>query len=258
VAVLLIAQTDHEMISTIIIENNPQALAALKTKIEHCCPYLDVNGVAQTAGQAWSLLQHQTPKLAFVNPEVPFFRMPNNQTVSSHDMELILISDTPAFVLEAVQMQAVGYLFRPIEEETFVSTVVRAKERILVKEESKRNKQLLEKLIVEKKTEELIGIPTIEGYEFIKANEIIRCEGLQRCTRVVTVTKTDIVSSYNIGEFISLLEPYHFFSPHKSHLINLGFVRKYLREGTIVLEDKTCIPVAKRRKSEFLNLVTHL
>jgi hypothetical protein len=55
VAVLLIAQTDHEMISTIIIENNPQALAALKTKIEHCCPYLDVNGVAQTIRKFLSL-----------------------------------------------------------------------------------------------------------------------------------------------------------------------------------------------------------
>lgn len=118
--------------------------------------------------------------------------------------------------------------------------------------------EYLEKLLSERMTDELIGIPTIEGFDFIIVKEIIRCEGLQKCTRIVTTSKTDIISSYNIGEFIKLLEPYHFFSPHKSHLINLAFLKKYKREGTIILLDNTCIPVSKRKKSEFLDLIIHL
>jgi two-component system LytT family response regulator len=113
-------------------------------------------------------------------------------------------------------------------------------------------------MLKEHKLNELIGIPTMEGYEFIMTNEVIRCEGLQKCTRVITTTKTDIVSSYNIGVFIKLLEPYNFFSPHKSHLINLLFIKRYLREGTIVLKDNSCVPVSKRRKSEFIGRVVHI
>lgn len=116
----------------------------------------------------------------------------------------------------------------------------------------------LEQLIKEKIANELIGIPTLEGFDFIAVKEIIRCEGLQKCTRIVTTSKTDIISSYNIGEFRKLLEPFCFFSPHKSHLINLAFLKKYKREGTIMLRDNSCIPVSKRKKSEFLELVIHL
>ncbi len=115
-----------------------------------------------------------------------------------------------------------------------------------------------ENLLHERSTNDLIGIPTLEGFDFLFVREIIRCEGLQKCTRIVTTDKTDIVSSYNIGEFRKLLEPYNFFSPHKSHLINLAFIKKYRREGTIILRDNSYIPVSKRRKAEFLNQVIHL
>ena len=118
--------------------------------------------------------------------------------------------------------------------------------------------EYLEKVLHEKKADTIVGIPTLDGFDFLFVREIIRCEGLQKCTRIVTTSKTDIVSSYNIGEFRKMLEPFYFFSPHKSHLINLGFILRYKREGTIILRDNTCIPVSKRKKSEFLDLVLHL
>ena len=83
-----------------------------------------------------------------------------------------------------------------------------------------------EKILNERVENALVGIPNIEGFDFVFVKEIIRCEGLQKCTRIITTSKTDIISSYNIGEFRKLLEPYHFFSPHKSHLINLAFINQ--------------------------------
>lgn len=59
----------------------------------------------------------------------------------------------------------------------------------------------------------MFGIPTLEGYDFIRVRDIIRCKGLERCTQIVTVERSNIVSSYNIGEFVRLLEPFGLFSP---------------------------------------------
>jgi two-component system LytT family response regulator len=81
---------------------------------------------------------------------------------------------------------------------------------------------------------------------------------LQKCTRVITRDKTDIVSSYNLGEFRKMLEPYGFYSPHKSHLINLNYIRKYHKEGNILMVNHSYVPVAKRKKKEFLNQVKHI
>jgi DNA-binding LytR/AlgR family response regulator len=103
----------------------------------------------------------------------------------------------------------------------------------------------------------IVGIPTLEGIEFLKTEEIIRCEGLQRLTKVFTTGAT-IISSYNIGEFGKLLCSSGFFAPHKSHLINLQYLRRYNVDGTISLRDGACVPLARRRKEAFLKWVRHL
>jgi len=104
--------------------------------------------------------------------------------------------------------------------------------------------------------EELIGIPTIDGYEFFSTEEIIRCEGYQNCTRIITDKRPDIISSYNIGVFRKKLEEHSFFSPHKSHLINIKHIRKYHKEGSLQLSDESVVPVSKRRKPVFLKMMS--
>lgn len=105
----------------------------------------------------------------------------------------------------------------------------------------------------------LVGVPTIEGVEFINTEKVIRCEGLQKCTLIVTTEKSDIISSYSIGKFSELLEEDGFFSCHRSHLINLKYVKKYTREGYIFFSaDSKPVPLARRRRSDFMDQMRHL
>ncbi|MEX0290376.1 MAG: LytR/AlgR family response regulator transcription factor [Flavobacteriaceae bacterium] len=105
----------------------------------------------------------------------------------------------------------------------------------------------------------LIGVPTIEGIEFISIDQIVRCEGLQKCTLLITTEKQDIISSYSIGKFRELLDGKGFFACHRSHHINLKFVKKYTREGFIFF-NANCkpVPLARRRKLDFLDQIAHL
>ncbi len=104
----------------------------------------------------------------------------------------------------------------------------------------------------------LIGIPTVDGMEYIDVHKIIQCEGLQACTRVITTDRPNIISSYCIGKFLKLLQPFGFYSPHKSYIINLRHVKRYGKEGIITLTDKHHVPVSRRRKTEFLGLIPHI
>jgi len=105
---------------------------------------------------------------------------------------------------------------------------------------------------------QIIGIPTFEGYEFSSAEDIIRCEGFQKCTKVFLKKKSTIISSYNIGEFEKLLKKFGFFSTHKSHLINLSCISKYNKDGTLTLCDNSTVPVSRRRKRIFLEQFAHI
>ncbi len=247
------------MYPTLLFENQPDELQELRLKIIKYCPCLEIAGQAETLAAAQPLFQGTKPDLVFLNPDFMSCTAVRQSVADAWSgTEIIYIAQSQKHTIEALQHRVFGYLFKPINEEGLISVVQEAVLRIREKEEQRKDKSLLEKLLNERKSDELIGIPTIEGYEFIFNHEIIRCEGLQKCTRVVTTSKKDIISSYNIGEFIKLLQPYNFFSPHKSYLINLAFIKKYKRDGTIILRDNSTVPISKRKKGEFLSLVVHL
>lgn len=246
------------MINTVLIEKDIGQLQTLANKIERFCPCLNIQGTASLPTKIPSFLIANKPNLIFANPEISVSDLRQQNDEALANTEIILVFNTNTNFSNIIHHQIAGYIFSPIQDDILIHVVERVRKVILEKIESKKNQLILEKLLKKPKVHELVGIPTIEGYEFVNTQEIIRCEGLRTYTLVITTDKTDIVSSYNIGQFTKLLTPYGFFSPHKSHLINLKYIKKYKREGTILLKDHSYVPVAKRRKSEFLKQMVHL
>lgn len=75
---------------------------------------------------------------------------------------------------------------------------------------------------------------------------------MNKYTMILTTDNRRIVSSYNIGEFAKLLFIYGFYAPHKSHLINLRWIKKLTIENQIILQDGSSVPLSRRRKCEFV------
>ena len=180
------------------------------------------------------------------------------QRAVSNGSETILVTHLRVLPIEKVRLPACAFVSKPVNSEDLVRAVEEAQRRLALREENQRNCLLIKKMLHQLSHDELIGIPTMRGFDFIHVDDIIRCEGLQRCTRIVTKTQSNLVSSYNLGEFIKMLEPYGFFSPHRSHLINLHYVVRYNREGSITMADHSAIPVSRRKKQEFLDKTLHL
>lgn len=243
------------MINTILLESNAGELSLL-AKITKCCPCLVVNGISSSLEGAKALLEENQFDLIVINLKAPSF-VDYRKVLENNEIETIYVSYSNSQALIALQSRAAEYLIRPISDKVLINAVEKVRGRLRRKEENIKKKLLFDNLFGKRKTDQSIGIPTMEGFVFFSTSEIIRCEGLQKCTRIITTTKTDIISSYNIGEFKKLLEPYGFFATHKSHLINLTFVKHYRREGTIILKDNSSVPVAKRRKGIFLKQVVH-
>ena len=51
-----------------------------------------------------------------------------------------------------------------------------------------------------------------------------------------------------------MLDSYGFYSSHKSHLINIIHIKTYKKEGLIVMDDGSEVPVARRKKDEFMEI----
>jgi len=174
------------------------------------------------------------------------------------NFEIIFVSSFDKYAVDAFKFNAAGYIVKPIDNDDLLDAVKVAKKRITSKKESESNKELLQILKNPISLKKRIGIPSSDGFSFVQVENIIRCEGMQRCTKVFLRNEKTIVSSCNLGEFIKLLLPYNFFSPHRSHLVNLSHVTEYKRDGKVTMTDGSTVPVSRRKRQEFLHHMTHL
>ena len=64
------------------------------------------------------------------------------------------------------------------------------------------------------------------------------------------------IASKTLKEYEDLLPSDVFFRAHHSHLVNINFIVRYHKGkgGIIEMQDKSIIPLATRRKADFVNL----
>ena len=99
----------------------------------------------------------------------------------------------------------------------------------------------------------------MEGLQFVELDNIIYCESQDNYTKFFLVDGSRIMVSKTIKHFEELLDPDQFFRVHRSNIINLKFIDKYVKGegGYVVMKQGNRIPVSRRRKEAFLQLFQH-
>jgi two-component system LytT family response regulator len=100
----------------------------------------------------------------------------------------------------------------------------------------------------------LIGLPSVQGVIFVPLNEIVYCKGESSQTSLYLSNKKRILVNRTLKRCEAALEPKGFCRIHKSYLINLSHIRRYIKgEGrSIELSDGTKLEVSnKHRESLF-------
>lgn len=100
-----------------------------------------------------------------------------------------------------------------------------------------------------------VVIPCTGSYEFVTVTDIIRCEGLQNYSRIFLNDGRILVCTHAIGAVKTNLLDRGFVSCHRSHLINKNHILRYSKEGYVQMADESCVPVSRRKKSEFIREV---
>ncbi len=191
-----------------------------------------------------SLLQQiQDTQLIFYNigqEESEEFKLLYKNDLRSY--YLVCTSMLKEHAYEAYQIKASGFLLKPIKRSEVINLLGEVVSKTIGEDlqEEEQNRP-----------DRLIGIPKVDGFDFIPVDSIIRCEGLQSYTRIILEDSNDIITSNNIGKVRKKLAKYGFFSPHKSYIINLSKIIRYSREGVIILNDQSQVPLARRRKDAF-------
>ncbi len=247
------------MIKTLLVDDELLSIENLKESIISNFPNLEIVGTAQNADEAFDLINTLKPELVFLDIAMPgasgFDLL---RKLPELEFEVIFVTAFDQYAMDAIKFCAIGYVLKPINKEELLHAVHRAVKSIGQKNEFNRNVQLLENLVNPGNQNNRIGIPSPDGLEFVSIHEIIRCEGVQRYTKVLFKDRKELLSSYNLGEFRRLLENYGFYSVHKSHLVNLNHVKRYDKEGFVQMTDNFNVPVARRKRQDFMQFLTRI
>ena len=241
-------------VTAILVDDEPKALAILKNKIDRFCSNVIVVGETQNPKEALILIENKKPQLVFLDiamPQMSGFDL--LMQFSSPSFEVIFVTAFDQYALDAINHCAIGYLLKPVDNQSLIATVIKAIQNIEDKTALKKNKLLIENLGVNTFQKKKVVIPTQEGLEFVEINTIVFCEGTDGYTKIHLKNSKSILSSYSIGHFVKLLKNQDFYLIHKSYFINLNYIEKYLNEGYVVLFGNNKLPVSRNKRSDFLN-----
>ena len=201
-----------------------------------------------------SILLHQ-PEVVFLD-----IRMPDGtgfdllEKLPQINFQVIFVTAYEQHAVRAFKYSAVDYLLKPLSPDDFIEAVLK------LKKESKLNEieQKVELLLKNNKKLEKIALPTSTGLKMISISDIIRCESDDNYTNFYLVDKTKILVSRTLKEYDELLSDQEFYRTHKSHLVNLKFIKEYIKGegGYVLLKDGSNVEVSRRKKEGLLQVLT--
>jgi two-component system LytT family response regulator len=248
------------MLKAILVDDEESNVSALKEKIGRHCPVLDIVALCYNAADAIEAINTLQPDVVFLDIEMPVmngFLLLQNLTFKN--FELIFTTAYDHYAIKAIRFSALDYLVKPIEIEELKIAVDRAAE-----ERSKINSAhqldiLLENLSARKAGFQKIAIPTTEGLQFIKINDIVYLEANTNYTYIIMADSKKYLVSQTLKIFEDILPTDTFVRIHNSFIINKNFAERYIRGegGQVVLSNGSVLDVSKRKKAEFLKAIGH-
>ncbi len=247
-----------ESLRGIIVDDERSSLQNLQQKLTEFCPDISVIASAEKPEDAILLIRQHKPDVIFLDIEMPRMsglRMLNELT--DYTGEIIFTTAYNHYAVDAIRISAFDYLVKPIsitELQNAVARLLKYKQS-----ETKERLDILRQSLTERKSQEdKIAVPTSDGMEFILIKNILHIESSSNYSKIYFTDGKHMLVTKLLKDFEDLLMPYKFYRVHNSHLINLSCIKKYIRGdgGQVILQDDTYIDVARRKKDEFLRLIS--
>jgi len=245
----------NKKLKTVIVDDEQDAVEFINSIIGEYCTSLEVVAKANNVIQGVSAINDYKPDLVFLDVE-----MPNGTGFDllaqfpEKNFDVVFITAFNHYAIKAIKFSAVDYILKPININEFIEAVNR-----VVKKRSERNTHGNEnlKILMENLRTSLpsrMAIPTADGMEYLNPRDIIRIEADRSYSWFFLNGGRKMLVSKHLKEFQELLSDRYFFRSHNSHLINLKYVKKYIRKegGYIEMTDSAMIPVSRNRKDLFL------
>lgn len=243
-------------ITAILVDDEPQALSALKQEIELHCPQLKVLGTASDIESCIQLIETTRPDVAFMDIQLEeglsFEIIDKTQHIP---YQIIFTTAYNQYAIRAIKLAAIDYLLKPINRKELISSVQK-----ITKQNPTRDTSLLEQIALLKNELEgktnnssKIALNSKSGVELIETSDILYFAASSNYSEVYIQNRPRILASRTLKDISQIVDSANFCRIHHSYLINLQhLVRFNSKENLVELTNGTIIPISLRKKAQFI------
>lgn len=249
------------MIRSVIIDDEKKSRDVLKSLLENHCQNVEIIAEADGVKSAVEIINKLKPDVIFLDIQMPDgsgFKL--LEKLDKIDFDVIFTTAFDQYAIRAIKYSALDYLLKPISPDDLVIAVEKVRKRKLDKRENQNIKVLLENINKPKEEAPKIVLSTSDKIHIIDISNIIRCESDNYYTRFFFKESPPLLVSKTLKENEDILRDHNFIRPHKSHLINIKYIKAFLRidNGYIQMEDGSEIPVSRRKRESIIDIINHL
>ena len=246
------------MLRAVIVEDE---LRSRETLLGLYCKNLEVIGEAENVQEGLQLIQKSKPDVVFLDIQMPDgsgFKL--LEQIENLNFDVIFTTAYDQFAIKAIRYSALDYLLKPIYPDDLVVAVNKAEKNKQIQKSNSNIKVLLDNINRPPAEPPKIILSTTEKINVVKVDEIVRCESDNYYTMFFFTNGKRLLVSKTLKEQEELLGEHNFIRPHKSHLINVKYIKSYLKTdgGVILMEDGSRVPVSRRKKEHIMEIINNL
>lgn len=232
------------MLRAIVIDDEKSGIEAIKILAERNSELIRIVADTTNAIKAIDLIEDYRPDVVFLDinmPQMTGFELLEKLTFRS--FKLVFTTAHSEFAIQAIRQRAFDYLLKPIESSVFTQTITQIANEFAKNgfPETPNKKSFIE-------------INVKDGIEFVNQQDIIRLEASRSYTEFYLENKFKYMASKPLKDFEPKLDERFFFRCHKSHIINLLKVKKFVNhDGFFALMNDGSLPeISRTLKDDFL------
>ena len=240
----------------IIVDDEKSNRNVLQSLIEEYCPQVNIVDQANDVLSGVKAINTHIPDLVFLDIEMPNYN--GFKLIEYFDelfFEIIFTTAHEQHAMAAIKKSAIGYLLKPIDIDELINVVT------IVEKKLKNQQTVLHNTIPTSpkySPTKKIKIPAKKGFFYLSVGEILFLQADGRETFITIISGEKIKTNLNLKECEKLL----FYTPilriHRSNMINLAYIKKYVKklDSYLVMENGARLDIGQAYKEQLLTALS--
>lgn len=253
------------MIKAVLVDDDPNLRKGMKALIEKHDPEIHIVGEAENVADAVSVISNKIPHVVFLDIQLSegtgFDVLEKIASLSGRiSFQVVFITAHEQYAIKAFRFSALDFLLKPVDPEELKIVLEKIKHTLQRNNEFEHIELLLENIRKKNGNFKRIALSTSDGIHLFDISKIIRCESADNYTKFFLKNGKSILIARTLKEYEELLSEHGFERIHQSHLINLTYLKSYIRKdgGYVIMADNSHLPISQRKKEHLQEILKRL